>query len=385
MQRFLPLVWCGAVLAILGAGCSKETPPIKREVVRPVKIHRIGSLTPEAVVEYPGTIKAHQTAELGFEVPGRIIEFLVEEGDQVKKGQLLARLDPRDYEAQLRVAQANLEKAQADLQRNENIFKEDPGAISQDEIEKTRRAVKVSQAQLDIAKKALADTRLLAPFDGVVARKLVEDYANVLAKQRVLILHDLSELEIDVAVPERDVVHRAANVDKKEWTRRLQPQVIVSALPARRFPARIKEFAMTADPVTRTFSLTLAFAPPTDVTILPGMTARVRIVVDPDAAFSVPVSAVGSDPDKRPWVWKIDPQTMTVSKCYVKLGPLTRDRVLLVEGVKKGDLVAVSGVRLLRPGMKVREFKLPAQQEEPPPQGPTPAPSPAAESAPEEK
>ncbi len=364
MQRLFFSLGCYVVLVALGGGCEQEAPPSKKEVVRPVKIHQIGSLAPEAVVEYPGTIKAHQTAELGFEVPGRVIEFLVEEGDEVKQGQLLARLDPRDYEAQLRVAQANLEKAQADLRRNENIFKEDPGAISQDEIEKTRRAVKVSQAQLDIAKKALADTRLTAPFDGVVARKLVEDYANVLAKQRVLILHDLSQLEIDVAVPERDVVHRAAQVDKKKWTEQLQPLVLVSALPGRKFPARIKEFAMTADPVTRTFSLTLAFDPPTDVTILPGMTARVRIVVDPDAAFSVPVSAVSADPDKRPWVWKVDPQSMQVSKCYVKLGPLTRRRVLLLEGVKKGDLIAVSGVRLLRPGMKVRRFRLPSETKE---------------------
>jgi len=339
------------------ASCD-EQPTEKKPLVRLIKIHTIGSLEPEAIIEYPGTIRAFQTAEMGFEVSGRVTEFLVREGDRIKKGAVLARLDATDYQAELKVAQANLQKARSDLTRNENIFREDPGAISVDEIESTRRALKVAEAHLEIAQKAVSDTELRAPFSGVMARKLVEDFANVQAKQAVLILQDNSILEIEVAIPERDYVRREAKDETKEkMTERVKPTVIVSSLPNRQFPARIKEYATVADPITRTFPVKLNFDEPNDVNILPGMTARVRVVIDPESAWSVPVTAALADENRQPYVWKVDPENMKVSKCPVELGPLTGGRVLLKSGVKEGDLVATSGAALLREGMQVRKYE----------------------------
>ena len=295
---------------------------------------------------------------MGFEVPGQIIAFLVKEGEPVAKDAALARLDPTNYQAELNVAMANLEKAQADLTRSENIQRRDPGSVTEDEIESNRRAVKVWQSKVEIAQKAVADTELRAPFAGVMARKLVEDYANVQAKQPVLILQDDSVLEIEVAVPERDVVRRKAQTETKEQTsERLAPKVIVSAIPDRQFPAKIKEYATTADPVTRTFPIKLDFDNPKDVNVLPGMTGRVRVVVDPESAWSVPVTAAQADENDQSFVWKVDPKTMTVSKVPVELGGLTGDRVLLTGGVEKGDLVATSGVTALREGMQVRKYE----------------------------
>jgi RND family efflux transporter MFP subunit len=347
----------GIGAGLLLAGCSGPAPE-KKQPVRPVKIHTIGSLEPTAMREFPGTIRALQTAEMGFEVPGRVTDFLVREGDRVQEGDVLARLDARDYQQELNAAQANLEKAQAELTTEENIFKTDPGATSKTVLDEKKRAVKVTEAQLEIAKKAVEDTELRAPFAGLMARKLVEDYANVQAKEPVLILQDISILEIEVAVPERDLVRRRdENETKEQTTQRVSPKVIVSALPDREFPGRIKEFATTADPVTRTFPVKLNFDNPEDVTILPGMTARVRVVIDPQRAWSVPVTAAQADENEQPYVWKVDPDSMTVSKLEVELGPLTGDRVMLTGGVEEGDQVAISGVTALRKGMKVRKFE----------------------------
>ncbi len=347
----------GSSIGLLLAGCGGSQEE-KEAPIRPIKIHTIGTLEPAAIREFPGTIRAYQTAEMGFEVPGRIIEFLLREGDIVEKNAVLARLDATNYRAELKVALANLEKAQADLTRSENIYKEDPGAISQDQIESDQRAVKVTQSQVEIAQKAVADTELRAPFAGVMARKLVEDFANVQAKEPVLILQDNSILEVEVAVPERDFVGRKnQNETKEEMSERLNPKVIVSAIPDREFPAVIKEYATTADPVTRTFPVKLNFDNPEDVTILPGMTARVRVVIDPESAWSVPVTAAQADENEQPYVWKVDSESMKVSKSPVELGPLTGDRVLLTGGVEEGDLVAISGVTALREGMQVRKFE----------------------------
>jgi RND family efflux transporter MFP subunit len=344
-------------IGLLLVGCSGP-PEEKEPPIRPVKIHTIGSLESTAVRELPGTIRAFQTAEMGFEVSGRVTEFLVREGNLVEKDAVLARLDARDYEAELRVAEANLEKARADLTRSTNIFEADPGAISEDTLERDRRAVKVTEARLEIAKKAVADTELRAPFAGVMARKLVEDFANVQAKEPVLILQDNSVLEIEIAVPERDFVQqREENETQEEASKRIAPKVIVSSLPDREFPAVVKEYATTADPVTRTFPVKLNFDNPKDVNILPGMTARVRVVVDPKSAWSVPVTAAQADENNQSFVWKVDPESMKVSMSKVELGPLTGDRVLLTSGVEEGDLVAISGVTLLREGLRVRKYE----------------------------
>ncbi len=347
----------GSCIGLLLAGCGG--PPVEKELpVRPVKIHTVGSLESAALREFPGTIRAYQTAEMGFEVPGRVMEFFVREGDLVEEETVLARLDARDYEQSMKVAEANMEKAEADLARSENIFKEDPGAISADDIERDKRAVKVTEAQLEIAKKAVADTELRAPFGGVMARKLVEDFANVQAKEPVLILQDNSILEIEVAVPERDLVKRQTeNETREQISERIRPMVIVSSLPDREFPATIKEYATTADPVTRTFPIKLNFENPADVNILPGMTARVRVVIDPQSAWSVPATAAQADENEQPYVWKVDSASMTVSKSLVELGPLTGERVLLTAGVKEGDMVAISGVTSLRDGMQVRKYE----------------------------
>ena len=201
--RSLPGLLLACTLAFV-AGCEKE-PPAQPEVVRPVKMLTIEGAGAVSQRAYPATIKATQQADMGFEVPGRIVEFLVNEGQIVEKGALLARLDDRDYQAELEKALANQRKAAADLNRSLSIYRQDKGAISKGTIESDRRAKEVTDAALRQAEKAVEDTLLRAPFDGLVARKLVEDFANVQAKEPVLILQDISQLEVEVSVPERDI------------------------------------------------------------------------------------------------------------------------------------------------------------------------------------
>lgn len=345
----------GLGFAIFLAGCDKP-PPEVAPAVRPVKIHKIGSLDPASFREFPGTIRAFQSAEMAFEVDGRVTDFYVREGQSVTKGTELAKIDPRDFDAQLKASEADLRKAQADLKRSKNIYKEDPGAISKETIDTHKRGVEVARAALDITKKAVEDTVLRAPFDGLMARKLVEDFANVKAKEPILILQDMSVLEIEIDVPERDVAHGKTKDDIKTITERLKPEVIVSALSDQSFPARIKEFAARANPETRTFPMKLNFDRPETGNILPGMTARVRVVVDAGQAWSVPVTAAQADETGKAYVWKVNPDDMKVSRVSVELGEVSGDIVRLTSGVEEGDLIAISGVTQLRDGAEVREY-----------------------------
>ena len=320
---------CGVLML---SACGEEAVE-QEDVVRPIKIHTIGKADAEARREYPGSIRAFQHADMGFEVAGRVEEFHVSEGDDVVQGEVLAHLDDRDYVAALNASKANLRKAESDLRRSNSIFKEDPGAISKETIDTHQRAVDVANAELAVTQKAFEDTKLRAPFSGRMARKLV------------------------VNVPERDVAIGPPHIldeDMSERNERVDPEIIVSALPHLKFPGWIKEFASTADPVTRTFSIKLNFENPGNVNILPGMTARVQVTVNPERAWSVPVSAAIADDNGKAFVWRVDPQSMAVSRAPVELGDLVDDRVRITSGLEDGDMVAISGVNQLRDDMVVR-------------------------------
>ena len=346
----------GLWLVLLAAGCS-EPPPEAPKVVRPVKIFTIEGPGSASQREYPATVKAAQHADMGFEVPGKVTEFLVKEGQTVKTGEVLARLDDRDYQAELDQAEANQRKAQADLDRGLSIYREDPGAISKQSLDSYRRAKEVTDAAVNKAEKAVEDTVLKAPFDGYVARKLVEDFANVQAKEPVLILQDVSHLEVEVSIPERDVTRGTTRETTAEITAKAKPEVVITSIPDRRFPARVKEFATTADPSTRTFQVRLVFDNPQDVSILPGMTARVLANVSKGQIVRVPAGAVQADPRYQPFVWKIDPGSMTVSRAKVELGEIHGSEVEIKSGLESGDMIAISGLQQLEEGMKVRRYE----------------------------
>ncbi|MEE9538533.1 MAG: efflux RND transporter periplasmic adaptor subunit [candidate division NC10 bacterium] len=349
----------GLCVSLTAAGCS-EKPVEEGPVARPVKLLMIGGSDSGAWVEYPGTIKAAQSADMGFEVSGRIIVRKVKEGERVKEGTVLARLDDRDYVARLDTAKANLRKAQADYRRGQSIYAEDPGAISKERLDGYRRAVEVYEAKLREAQKAVEDTVLRAPFDGVMARKLVDDFANVNAKDPVLVFQDDSHLEIQINIPERDVSGERHHETNEEVTARLEPKVVVTSLPDRSFPARVKEVTTETDPVTRTFQATLIFDNPKNVGVFPGMTAKVRIRAlqtrGASNRIAIPTHAAVADAKGNAYVWLVDPSSMTVNRRPVELGDMSGSDVEVKSGLTKGDMIATSGVHKLREGMAVRKF-----------------------------
>jgi RND family efflux transporter MFP subunit len=341
---------------VLG-GCGEEPAP-PAEVIRPVKIFEVGGQA-GARREYPGQIRAAQYSEMAFEVPGRIVEFPANEGDRVEPGQTLARLDPRDYQAKLDSAEAKLQHALAERDRAKILF--DKGVKPKAEYELRERLYDVSEAETAQARKALEDTVLRAPFAGVLARKLVADFRNVQAKEPVLVVQDDSSFEIKVSVPERDLTAREGKrASAEEITQRLRPRVVLSALPDREFPARLTELAEVADPTTRTFEATFAFARPENVNVLGGMTAKLVLEVPPlpgVTGTAVPAAAVVSASDPEPFVWVVDPATMKVSKRTVELGAMTGSEVRVLAGLAAGDQVVASGVHQLREGTVVRRLE----------------------------
>jgi RND family efflux transporter MFP subunit len=346
-----------AALALAALGCAEEPPP-PEPVVRPIKMLTIGGGL-SGTREYPGRIKAVQQADMAFEVAGRINEFVYKEGQRAEAGAVLARLDPRDYQNQLEQARAGERNRRTYLGRIAQAHK--TGAVPDQDLSDAQAQVEVAAAEVKIRQKALDDTILRAPFDGIMSRKLVEDFANVQAKEPVLIFEDDSRLKIKVSVPERDMAgRRPSREDLDEVNERLQPKVVVTSLPDDAFPARLKELATTADPTTRTFEATFQFQQAEDIVVLPGMTAKVSVQVGDFASaseVSLPARAVVADGQSQPMVWIVAPDTSMVESRAVTLGELGGDQVIVTDGLRNGETVAISGMTQLSPGMKVRRWE----------------------------
>jgi RND family efflux transporter MFP subunit len=357
--RHRRLRWLG-VLALAGAmllavACGEEEAPPPEPQTLNVKMVEIGSAETGEIREYPGRIQAWQNSEMAFEVPGRIIELNFIEGMQVEKGFVLARLDLRDFEADVSKARANRTQAFADYERYQKLYAE--GVNSKAELEAKEQHFEVSEAELRQANKALEDAALTAPFSGVVARKIVEDFENVRAKQPVLILQDLTKLKTRVTVPEADMGGESKSESNEELTARLRPEVVVSSVPDRKFPAEIWEISQVADPVTRTFEATFYFPYPEGLNVFPGMTAKLIAHLTGSAGSHwVPGVAVTADDAEQPMVWRVDPQEMVVRPARVTVGGLKGDLVEITSGLDAGDLVATSGIQNLRDGTRVRRY-----------------------------
>lgn len=356
---------CGALFS----ACGKREEPVKTvEPVRPVKLMKVsGSLAGETR-KLPGTVRASDRADLAFQVAGTLIELPVKEGQIVRKGTLVARLDPRDYETNLRNAEGVLAKSQAALayaiaehRRYVRVKETDAGAVSDSMVELKRAAEKVARADLQSAKAATAAandqleyTRLKAPFDGVIARKYVDNYQEVQAKQAILSLQNVTDVEVLMDVPELKIA----------LIRKTKPRFYAefAADPNRRFDLKVKEFATQADPATQTYRVVLMMPAPTGIRILPGMTVNVAIEfaedIEAGTEMIVPAIAVFAGAEGRPHVWVVDPQTKQVHRRAVTTGELTgSDSIRIISGLNADETIAVSGVSKLREGQTVRALE----------------------------
>ena len=338
-------------------GCSSEPEPVA-EVARPVRLVEIGFGGASGWREYPGVVAAVQRADMAFEVPGLIVTLPVTEGQEVLRGQLLAQLDARDFEARRDADRARRSAARADYERHVELYA--VNAISLQDLELKEREFEVADANLRMSQKAVDDATLRAPFSGRVARTLVDAFQTVQAKEPVLILQDDTGLEIEIDVPEADALVAVRGVSLEQRNQMIDARVTISAFPESDYPARITEFSSLADPVTRTFRVTFGFDQTEDLPVAPGMTASVAARKAEGAIlpgiYRVPAIAVFAGADGESSVWKVDPETMTVRKASVTVGTLYDDAVEILAGLEDGDLIAASAVTHLREGMEVRRM-----------------------------
>jgi RND family efflux transporter MFP subunit len=352
-------------------GCE-EAPP--EEPIRSVLAAKVGDVEGFQRNRFPGRAKAKEETNLSFRVNGPLITRVVNVGDVVQAGGLIAQIDPIDYEVALENMMGRLGKAQADLvfakgeyKRAQIIFSEDPGAVSDVYVDQRRMEqdattaeVRALTANVRQAELALSYTTLVAPFDGTIVATYVEAFEYVKAQQPIVRLVDTSQVEMVIDVSE-GLISIAPYVERIV--------VVFDPFPDVEVEAEIHEIGREATETTRTYPVTLVMDQPKDVTILPGMagvaTGYARLPDDPTESIKVPTHAVLSDQSGKEYVWVLKPETepseeqsatrvkAIAEKREVTVGRLTEAGILIASGLESGEWIATAGLNTLRDGQEV--------------------------------
>jgi RND family efflux transporter MFP subunit len=333
-------------------GCSEEKQP-KTHEIRPVKVFHISG--PEEVVQrsFPGKVDASSKADLAFLVPGKIIEFPVKEGQKVEKGQLIAKLDPRDFEIAVEEAKSKAEYEKAQLERKTTLVEK--GFVSKSEFEAQRTASRVANTNLDTAKQNLAYATLVAPFSGEISTRYVDNFQTVKVNEPIVRLQNRDNIDIIIQVPESLAINY-----KQESNINVEAEF--DSAPGKRFQATVKEVSSKADPDTQTYKAKLTMPAPQGLNILPGMTATVFVKFQSAAGqntgqYMIPASAIFADEKNNSYVWVIDPKTNEIYKHLIKIGQLENESIQVTEGLSPGMDIVAAGAKFLMDGEKVRPLE----------------------------
>lgn len=350
-------VACGgwAAACLLALACSRNPSATSEgsaesqpEAVSEVTLTRVVRADVTALLSVSGTLAAlpNQDVRVSSLVPGRVARMMVAEGDRIRAGQLLAKIEDRPFldqiqqaDATVAQAKANLENARLNRQRNESLFQR--GIAARKDLESARTeesvnaaALRQAEAALALAHLQLARTEVRSPLEGIVVKRLVSvgEQVDGTAAQPIFEVANLSEVELFGNVP-------ALYLDKIRVGQRLR--ISSDAFPGKEFAARVVAISPAVDPSSNIGLVRIRLSNGAGLLRL-GMflTAQVPLETHPQALV-VPPQAVYRDQEGKPQVYRV--QGENAEAVSVKLGLENQDRVELLAGVQAGDTLILTG------------------------------------------
>ena len=401
-----------AAMALHGAqgGAAQQS---REAAPRPVKTVKVEARPTQIRRVYPAVVLPGRQVTLSFRVSGRIVELPIRGALRVEAGDLIAALDERDFRTELARLESQLDQARAQLRvltsgaraedvaaaraevaaaraqfeaaaaaaeraralfergvatrvardraltdlqvaeaaleaKSQLLLKSRAGARA-DEVVAQEAAIEGLELAVAGARAKLDDARLRAPFGGIVARRLVENFANVQAKEPIATLHEIDTLSLSFDVPGPDVVALAGR-------RPLSTVAVLDSLPGREFEAGLEEFSTEADPATLTYRGRVTIRADRGALVLPGMVGRIVVTGGGKGPpeIAVPLSALVSDADGTLFVWVVTGEESRATRRAVSVGDARGSDVVVREGLAEGDVVVSAGASKLREGMRVR-------------------------------
>ena len=407
-----------AALCLLLASCAPEAEPEKPP--RPVKAMQVLDASSLSTRAFPGRASAGKEVNLSFRVAGPLIALPINIGDVVEEGAMLARIDSRDFEVNLRNVEGQLDRARSELEamriarpediqrakagvneavaavrlakqnlsRVQSIREQDPGAVSQSMVDQAEAEKSAADAQLASAREELRIAEVGARPEDIAAKEgeidsleasvqsardeldytyLRAPFDGTIVAKYVENFEDVRAKQailrlLDTSRIEMVVDVPETRISNLPYVRNIR--VRFDAFPDIEVPAEIKEVGREASATTRTYPITIIMDQPEGATILPGMAGRATADVSRPGASGlvVPVASVFSVAgEDGSYVWVIDEASDTVTRRAIETGQVTPHGIIVTSGIEVGEWVATAGVNSLREGQQVRIMDRPQE------------------------
>jgi membrane fusion protein (multidrug efflux system) len=336
-------------LAIICCGCKEEDKQDAKVLPIPVKVRKVERTVLTNTIRVTGTIQPREKAGLSFKVPGRIGDILVDEGDRVKQGDVVAFLEPDDYELNVKMAEAQVKALAPEYNRQQTLLKDK--AITQADFEKFEAQYKVATYKLELAENNLADCQLKAPFDGEIALRQA-DPGEMAAPDRVIVLlMDMDGVEAEIGVPDLDI-NRFKLGEDVAFT--------MSVFPGQKFSGKVVLIGSMPDPVSRTYRVRVNLPNPEGM-LKAGMivTMNFNVKNGNSRLAGVPLSAILHSVETGPYVF-VAKDGKAVKKDIV-LGPMYPRLVGVEKGLDDGDMLIIEGQHYVRDGQAINVLNQTAQ------------------------
>ena len=326
---------------LLAVSCSEKREQNVKAPTR-VKTEVVSTAMNACGQTYVGIIEEREATAVSFTGMGVIKRMLVNEGQTVSKGQLIAEMDDTQARNILSGAEAQMAQANDALARYKMLH--DNGSLPEVQWVEIQSKVAQAKAQLEVAKKNLADCRLITPVSGIVGKRLVGAGETALPSQAIVSILDISTVKVKVAIPEAEISSIDTNTSSI---------IKVEAINGSFTGGRIEK-GVQADALTHTYDIRINVANG-DRKLLPGMVANVRFVSDGSQAIGskmIPVTAVQKKSDGSLFVWTVDKDS-TAHRATVTIGQTQGNYISVIDGLSIGDRIATEGYQKLSEGTKV--------------------------------
>ena len=360
-KKFISIFIFGLIITST-TGCKKaEDGFSEKDIIRPVKVVEALYVRSDMVKSFSGLTRSSFTSKLSFRVSGTLISLPVDVGQNVKKNELVAELDPTDYEIRVEEVKASLARARAQARNAKASYARvqalyERGNASLNELDATRAAASSSRAavrsvekQLELVKRQLEYTNLFSPKDCSIASLFAEENENIGAGQPLMLLNCGDDIEVKISVPASyiDRIHINDTVSLR-----------IDSIKAKVFKGRVKEVGISPTGIMTTYPVIISVLSE-DNKIRPGMSSEVFIHLNNLSHFSaiiVPAVSVVEDSKGR-FVYVVEPgkdNIGIIKRKNIKTEGITSMGIPVLKGLESGDLVVTAGLSQIHEGLKVK-------------------------------
>jgi RND family efflux transporter MFP subunit len=339
------------ITALMGCGNGDDVQQVQEKAVV-VQLAKVRNAITEHEFTFPAKVMAKTTVDLAFRVSGRLESVNLPEGKTIKKGRVIAQLEPEPFERAVRMAEVKVKQASLELKRVKAIATK--GIGSEKSVDNAEVSYELAKIELENAKANLEYSVLKAPFDAMVSKRLIENKGFINPGTPIARLQDLSRIHFKFDIPERLVSEYSRSQIAKA-------SAYIDGAIDKDFDIEYVEYSTEPDPVSQTYEVVYAMDALKGVEITPGVRATVTLKGSDDtmpAVLGVPVSALVTAADDTMSVWVYDENTQRIRSQVVTVGPMVEGWVAVLSGLEENQKVVSAGVTQMKEGLLVRPFSV---------------------------